>query len=214
MCIALVALDVGCNKVLISLQSTRTPTPPSIPPSARTLFSRWPSHGNTAAATTLVVVHQRIHFINREIQSHLLTQCILNTHGLLLLKQLPFIHRLILSSRMFNIIMLFSQRTDKQGKKKVKVAYTRLPSVGFRSWFRFLALSLQVSWVINKPGGRLPLLSARPAVTPATLKRAATNFAAWWTEAQWVWTVCLILLPDSVAAAIWTRALLHLSPAR
>ena len=29
-----------------------------------------------------------------------------------------------------------------------------------------------------KPGGRLPLLSARPAVTPATLKRAATNFAS------------------------------------
>jgi len=27
-------------------------------------------------------------------------------------------------------------------------------------------------------GGRLPLLSARPAVTLATLKRAATNFAA------------------------------------
>ena len=31
----------------------------------------------------------------------------------------------------------------------------------------------------HKPGGRLPLLSVRPAVTPATLKRAATNFAAW-----------------------------------
>jgi len=30
----------------------------------------------------------------------------------------------------------------------------------------------------HKPGGRLQLLSARPAVTPATLKRAATNFAA------------------------------------
>ena len=30
-----------------------------------------------------------------------------------------------------------------------------------------------------KPGGRLPLLSARPAVAPATLKRAATSFAAW-----------------------------------
>jgi len=30
--------------------------------------------------------------------------------------------------------------------------------------------------VNHKPGGRLPLL---PAVTPATLKRAATNFAAW-----------------------------------
>ena len=33
--------------------------------------------------------------------------------------------------------------------------------------------------VSHKPGGRLPLLSARPAVTPATLNRAATNFAAW-----------------------------------
>ena len=33
--------------------------------------------------------------------------------------------------------------------------------------------------VSHKPGGRLPLLSARLAVTPATLKRAATNFAAW-----------------------------------
>ena len=31
----------------------------------------------------------------------------------------------------------------------------------------------------HKPGGRLPLLSARPAVTFSTLKRAATNFAAW-----------------------------------
>jgi len=33
--------------------------------------------------------------------------------------------------------------------------------------------------VNDKPGGRLPLLSARPAVTPATLKRAASDFAAW-----------------------------------
>ena len=33
--------------------------------------------------------------------------------------------------------------------------------------------------VSRKPGGRLPILSARPAVTPATVKRAATNFAAW-----------------------------------
>jgi len=31
--------------------------------------------------------------------------------------------------------------------------------------------------VSHKPGGRLALLSARPAVTPVTLKRAATNFA-------------------------------------
>jgi len=33
--------------------------------------------------------------------------------------------------------------------------------------------------VSHKPDGRLPLLSARPAVTPATLKRAGTNLAAW-----------------------------------
>jgi len=33
--------------------------------------------------------------------------------------------------------------------------------------------------VSHKPGGRLPSLSARPAVTPTTLQRAATNFAAW-----------------------------------
>ena len=33
--------------------------------------------------------------------------------------------------------------------------------------------------VSHKPSGRLPLLSARPAVTPTTLKGAATSFAAW-----------------------------------
>ena len=33
--------------------------------------------------------------------------------------------------------------------------------------------------VSHKSGGRLPLLSARPAVAPATRKTAATNFAAW-----------------------------------
>ena len=33
--------------------------------------------------------------------------------------------------------------------------------------------------VNHKPDSRLPLLAARPAVTPATLKRAATDFAAW-----------------------------------
>jgi len=60
--------------------------------------------------------------------------------------------------------------------------------------------------VSHKPEGRLPLLSTRPTVTFATLKRAATNFAAWWTEAQWVWTVCLKLLPDGVATVLWTWA--------
>jgi len=33
--------------------------------------------------------------------------------------------------------------------------------------------------VNHKPGGRLPLLSARPEGTPATLERAAINLAAW-----------------------------------
>jgi len=33
--------------------------------------------------------------------------------------------------------------------------------------------------VSHNPGGRLPLLCARLTVTPATLKGAATNFAAW-----------------------------------
>ena len=33
--------------------------------------------------------------------------------------------------------------------KKAKVAHTRLPSIEFRSWSWFLAVSLQVTWVIN-----------------------------------------------------------------
>jgi len=33
--------------------------------------------------------------------------------------------------------------------------------------------------VSHKAGGRLPLLSARTVVTPAALKSAAANFAAW-----------------------------------
>ena len=33
--------------------------------------------------------------------------------------------------------------------------------------------------VSHKPGGRLPLLAAGPAVTLATIKMAATSFAAW-----------------------------------
>ena len=39
--------------------------------------------------------------------------------------------------------------------------------------------SRPASDVSHKPGCRLPLLSARPAVTLATLKRTATSFAAW-----------------------------------
>ena len=53
--------------------------------------------------------------------------------------------------------------------KKVKVAHTQLRSVGFRSWYRFMATSLQVTWIINPvvschyypPGLQLPPQSLR-----------------------------------------------------
>ena len=64
---------------------------------------------------------------------------------------------------------------------KVKLAHTRLPSM-VPALIPVLG-SQPAGDVSHKPGGRLPLLSARPAVTLATLNRAATNFAAWWTEA-------------------------------
>ena len=39
--------------------------------------------------------------------------------------------------------------------------------------------SQPAGYMSHIPGGRLSLLSARPAVTLAILKTAATNFAAW-----------------------------------
>ena len=42
-----------------------------------------------------------------------------------------------------------------------KVAHTRLPSVGFRSWSRFLAVSLQVTCVINPAVGCHYLIAAK-----------------------------------------------------
>jgi len=103
---------------------------------------------------------------------------------------------------------LYSEQYSKKGKgSPYSITVRRVPEL-------IPVLGSQpAGYVSHKPGGRLPLLSSRPAVTPATLKRAATSFAAWWTEARWVWTVCLRLFPDSVAAAIWTQALLRLSPA-
>ena len=44
-------------------------------------------------------------------------------------------------------------RSPFRGHKKVKVAHTRLPSVGFRSRSRFSAVSLQVMWIINPTVG-------------------------------------------------------------
>ena len=49
-----------------------------------------------------------------------------------------------------------------------KGSRTRLPSVKFRSWFRFLAVSLQATWVINPAVGchyfpRGPQLPSQPS---------------------------------------------------
>jgi len=62
--------------------------------------------------------------------------------------------------------------TGKKGSPYL-IAERRVPEL-------ILVLGSQPACEVNhKPGARLPLLSARPAVTPATLKRAATGFAAW-----------------------------------
>ena len=99
------------------------------------------------------------------------------------------------------------RNSERLQSKKIKVVHTRLPSVGFRSWSRFLAVSLQVTWVIN-PAVGCHYFPPGPQLPPQPLR----SFAAWWTI--WVWTVCLRRFSDSVAAAIWTQALLRLSPAR
>ena len=64
-------------------------------------------------------------------------------------------------------------RNAKTGKN-VKVAHT----YSITELIRVLGRQ-PAGDVSHKPGGRLPFLSARPAVTPATLKRAAVNFTAW-----------------------------------
>ena len=97
--------------------------------------------------------------------------------------------------------------------KRLKAAHTRLPSVGFRSWSRFLAVSLQVTWVINlavgcyyfPPDLQLPPQPLRGLLPILLLGEQRHNGCE---------QFALRLLPDSVAAAIWIRALLSLSPAR
>jgi len=65
------------------------------------------------------------------------------------------------------LFCLKMQNAPDNSCKKIKTAHTRLPSVGYRSRSRFLAVSLQVTWVIN------PALGCHhfPPVTLATLKR-------------------------------------------
>jgi len=63
---------------------------------------------------------------------------------------------------------------------KVKVKVARYSTAERRVLELIPVLGSQLAGdVSHKPGDRLPLLSARPAVTLATLKRAATSFAAW-----------------------------------
>ena len=67
--------------------------------------------------------------------------------------------------------------TTTHAHNKINVAHTRLPSVLCRVSELIPVLGSQPAGdVSHKPGDRLPLLFARPAVTLATLKRAATNF--------------------------------------
>jgi len=60
---------------------------------------------------------------------------------------------------------------------KVKVAHTQLLSVGVPELIPVLS-SQPAGDVSHKPCSKLPLLSARPAITSTTLKTAATSFAA------------------------------------
>ena len=77
-----------------------------------------------------------------------------------------------MSEQLLNVISAAGYNigySQMKSTKKVKAAHTRLPVLG----------SQPAGDVNHKPDSRLPLLSARPAVTLATLKKAATNFAAW-----------------------------------
>ena len=72
-------------------------------------------------------------------------------------------------------VFTFSGDTDVDSKKGSPYSITehRVPGL-------IQVLGSQPAGDVNhKPYSRLPLLSARPAVTPVTLNRAATNFAAW-----------------------------------
>jgi len=67
------------------------------------------------------------------------------------------------------VLLTTTQLTSKKGKGRAYRVPELIPVLGSQS----------AGDVSHKPGGRLPLLSARPAVTPATLKRAATSLIAW-----------------------------------
>ena len=74
-----------------------------------------------------------------------------------------------------------------------------------------LAVSLQVTWVIN-PAVGCHYFPRGPQLPPQPL-RGLLPISLLGEQTRWVRTVCLRLLPDSFAAAIWTQALMRLSPA-
>ena len=70
-----------------------------------------------------------------------------------------------------------------------------------------------LGWRIKKGKGSLPLPSTRPAVTPQPL-RGLLPILLLGEQRHNGCEQFAYLLSDSVATAIWTRALLRLSPAR
>jgi len=78
------------------------------------------------------------------------------------------------------ILFVFQRPVDFASvDMRKKVAHTRLPIERRVPELIPVLGSQSAGDVSHKLGGRLPLLSDRPAVTLATLKRAATNFATW-----------------------------------
>jgi len=70
---------------------------------------------------------------------------------------------------------------------KVKAARTRSLSVGFQSWSRFLAVSLQVTWVINlavgchyfPPSPQLPSQPLRELLPISLLRSEPKPYCTW-----------------------------------
>jgi len=102
-----------------------------------------------------------------------------------------------------------SPRWGRQIQVVKKVARTWLPSVGFRP--RFLAVSLQATWVINPavgcdyftPGPQLPSQPLR-RLLPVSLLGEQRHYGCEQFAQD---------LPDSVTTSSWTQALLCVSPA-
>jgi len=75
------------------------------------------------------------------------------------------------------------QQVASVGQKKLKIGQVIYKSSPYSTAERRVPELIPVLGSLldmsHQPGGRLSLLSARAAVTSTTLKRAATNFAAW-----------------------------------